>query len=120
LAALRQRYPSSKLWAVFEPRSATACRRLHQAAYASAFESADEVLIAPLGRQNLALDERLDIERLVADLRNRGQQAEAPNSLEGIVAQLVMRAKPGDCIALLSNGRFGGIHEQLLRQLGAE
>jgi UDP-N-acetylmuramate: L-alanyl-gamma-D-glutamyl-meso-diaminopimelate ligase len=120
LAALRQRYPSSKLWAVFEPRSATACRRLHQAAYASAFESADAVLIAPLGRQNLALEERLDVERLVTDLRNRGQQAEAPSSLEGIVDQLVMRTKPGDCIALLSNGRFGGIHEQLLRRLGAE
>jgi UDP-N-acetylmuramate: L-alanyl-gamma-D-glutamyl-meso-diaminopimelate ligase len=120
LMALRFCHRKARLWAVFEPRSATACRKLHQAAYVEAFDAADRVIIAPLGRQNLAVEERLDVELLVAELRARGRQAEAPTSIDAIVETLVEQAKPGDCIALLSNGRFGGIHEQLLRRLGAE
>lgn len=120
LAALRTRYRSGKLWAVFEPRSATACRKLHQQAYASAFARADAVVIAPLGRRNLDEHERLDVVQLVSDLRDRGQQAEAAPSVQAIVEQLAAQAKPGDCIALLSNGYFGGIHQQLLNRLAAE
>ena len=44
------RHPGGALWVVFEPRSATACRALHQEAYARAFDAADHVLLAPLGR----------------------------------------------------------------------
>jgi UDP-N-acetylmuramate: L-alanyl-gamma-D-glutamyl-meso-diaminopimelate ligase len=120
LLALRARYRDGRLVAVFEPRSATACRKLHQHAYPAAFDAADMVLIAPLGRQNLSPDERLDVNQLVTDVRERGRQAEAPASVAAIVERLVALAKPGDCIALLSNGRFGGIHEQLLQRLNAE
>jgi len=117
LRALRARYSTGRLFCVFEPRSATACRKLHQELYPAAFGAADVVLIAPLGRQNLPPEERLDLSQLVADLRARGQQAEAPESVAGIVERLVAQAKSGDCIALLSNGRFGGIHELLLTRL---
>lgn len=120
LMALRARYQPAKLWAVFEPRSATACRKLHQALYPQAFDAADFVLIAPLGRQNLSSDERLDTDQLVTDLRTRGRQAEAAASIEAIVNRLTAQANPGDCIALLSNGSFGGIHEQLLNRLGTD
>lgn len=120
LAALRTRYQTGKLWAVFEPRSATACRKLHQHAYATAFTQAHAVVIAPLGRRNLGEDERLDVQQLVADLRAQGQQAEAAPSIDAIVELLARQAKPGDCIALLSNGYFGGIHQQLLARLSAE
>lgn len=120
LAALRSRYSSGKLWAVFEPRSATACRKLHQDAYASAFAHADAVVIAPLGRRDLEQHERLDVEQLVEDLHTNGQQAEAADSVPAIVELLAEQAKPGDCIALLSNGYFGGIHQQLLTRLCAE
>ena len=43
LRALRARHPQGALWAIFEPRSATACRALHQDAYARAFSAADRV-----------------------------------------------------------------------------
>jgi UDP-N-acetylmuramate: L-alanyl-gamma-D-glutamyl-meso-diaminopimelate ligase len=120
LLGLRSRFPTGRLFAVFEPRSATACRKLHQPLYPLAFDAADRVLIAPLGRQNLPAEEQLDVNQLVADLRVRGRQADAPTSIEAILEQLVAHAKPGDCIALLSNGRFGGIHEQLRKRLSAE
>jgi UDP-N-acetylmuramate: L-alanyl-gamma-D-glutamyl-meso-diaminopimelate ligase len=119
LAALKSRQRSGRLLVVFEPRSATACRKLHQLAYETAFVDADFTVIAPLGRQNLPPEERLDIPELVSALRRRGQKAEAPENLEAILNLLTKEAKPGDQIALLSNGAFGGIHAQLLARLGA-
>ena len=119
LAALRQRHPAGALFAVFEPRSATACRNLHQAEYPTAFESASEVILAPLGRSGLPEDERLNLDQLVRELRARGRDAAAFTSIDAIVAHLAGRAVPGDAIALLSNGAFGGIHGKVLDALAA-
>jgi UDP-N-acetylmuramate: L-alanyl-gamma-D-glutamyl-meso-diaminopimelate ligase len=118
LAALRARHPGGRLYAVFEPRSATACRKLHQAEYARSFDSADGVWLAPLGRSGLPEDERLDLEKLARDLEARGKPAEL-GSVDQIVSALTERAQPGDVVALLSNGAFGGIHGKLLAALGA-
>ncbi len=117
LRALRSRHPSRKLLAVFEPRSATACRNLHQEAYATCFDDADEVLLAPLGRSGLPAEKRLDLPQLVRALVDRGRRAQASESIESIVEYLVAHAQPGDAIALLSNGAFGGIHSKLLDAL---
>lgn len=117
LAALRGRHPAGKLFAVFEPRSATACRRMHQDEYTHAFESADEVLLAPLGRSNLAPEEALDLDRLARDLNARGKAARALPSVEAILDYLALHVGPGSVVALLSNGAFGGIHAKLLERL---
>jgi UDP-N-acetylmuramate: L-alanyl-gamma-D-glutamyl-meso-diaminopimelate ligase len=118
LAALKARHPRGRLWAVFEPRSATASRKLHQDAYPASFEHADEVLIAPVARA-LPEAERLDVGQIAADLRQQGKSAEAPATLGEIEARLLERARRGDVIALLSNGSFGGIHQRLLEALAA-
>jgi UDP-N-acetylmuramate: L-alanyl-gamma-D-glutamyl-meso-diaminopimelate ligase len=117
LAALRAKHPSGQLFAVFEPRSATACRRMHQDEYTRAFEAADVVLLAPLGRSNLAPEEALDLARLASDLNGRGKAAQALPSVEAIVDYLALNVAPGSVIALLSNGAFGGIHAKLLERL---
>jgi UDP-N-acetylmuramate: L-alanyl-gamma-D-glutamyl-meso-diaminopimelate ligase len=114
LRALRSRHPSGALWVAFEPRSATACRALHQEAYARAFGAADHVLLAPLGRTDLPVGERLDLARLADAL---GAKAAVMPSVAAIVARLVNDAVPGDIIAVLSNGAFGGIHQRLLDEL---
>jgi UDP-N-acetylmuramate: L-alanyl-gamma-D-glutamyl-meso-diaminopimelate ligase len=116
LRALRGRHPGGRLWAAFEPRSATACRSLHQAAYVRAFEVADEVLLAPLGRTNVPEGERLDLDRLAREL---GNKAHAMPDVDAIVARIASHARSGDCVALLSNGAFGGVHQKLLETLGA-
>lgn len=118
LRALRTRHPRGRLWAVFEPRSATACRALHQDAYARAFGAADRVILAPLGRSEIPAGERLDLDRLAAELRAAGKDAEAAPSVEAIVHAIASGARPGDTIALLSNGAFGGIYEKLRAALG--
>lgn len=117
LRAVRDRYRNGKLFAVFEPRSATACRNIHQAAYAAAFDAADVVLLAPSGRANIPAAERLDLELLAAELRDRGKDAATYPSVGSICDALVSRAMSGDIIALLSNGDFGKIHELLLEKL---
>jgi UDP-N-acetylmuramate: L-alanyl-gamma-D-glutamyl-meso-diaminopimelate ligase len=114
LRALRSRHPSGALWAVFEPRSATACRAIHQATYAEAFGAADKVLFAPLGRTNVPEDERLDLSRLARDL---GAKARTMPDVDTIVATLRAEARPGDTVAVLSNGAFGGIHQKLIAAL---
>jgi UDP-N-acetylmuramate: L-alanyl-gamma-D-glutamyl-meso-diaminopimelate ligase len=114
LRALRARHPKGALWAVFEPRSATACRSLHQQAYAEAFKDADRVLFAPLGRTNIPEGERLDVDRIAREL---GERAEATTSVESILDILRRQTKAGDAIALLSNGAFGGLHARLLSAL---
>lgn len=115
LRALRSRHPSGKLWAVFEPRSATACRNTHQHEYAGAFGIADRVLFAPLGRTNIPESERLDLARIAAEI---GPSATAAPSIDAIVETVVRDARPGDVVALLSNGAFGGVQTRLLTELG--
>jgi UDP-N-acetylmuramate: L-alanyl-gamma-D-glutamyl-meso-diaminopimelate ligase len=115
LRALRSRHPQGQLWVAFEPRSATACRALHQEAYARAFDAADRVLLAPLGRTNIPKAERLDLAKLAAEL---GGKARVMESLDGIVEVVAAEAKRGDTVALFSNGAFGGVHGKLLKALG--
>jgi UDP-N-acetylmuramate: L-alanyl-gamma-D-glutamyl-meso-diaminopimelate ligase len=117
LAALRARHPAGRLFAVFEARSATACRRMHQAEYAVSFDAADDVLLPPLGRSNLAAEEALDLELLVATLSSRGRRAARYPSVDSIVQKLAEEAREGDVVALLSNGAFGGIHAKVLSRL---
>ena len=116
LAALRSKHPEGKLWAVFEPRSATACRSLHQTDYESSFDAADRVVFAPLGRSDIPEGERLDLGRIS---RAIGGRASVATSVDDIIATLVADAQAGDTIALLSNGAFGGIYEKLRAALSA-
>jgi UDP-N-acetylmuramate: L-alanyl-gamma-D-glutamyl-meso-diaminopimelate ligase len=113
LAGLRAKHPMGTLFAVFEPRSATACRRLHQEAYAISFDAADRVVFPPVGRPEIPEEERLDLDRLAAALDARGKRATVAASVDAIVTLLAEEARPGDVIALLSNGAFGGIYTKL-------
>lgn len=119
LLALRARHPEGRLIAVFEPRSATACRKLHQDDYPPAFAAADVTLLAPLGRGNLPTSEVLDVEAVAAAIRTGGGVAEALGSHERILERVEELARPGDVVALLSNGAFGGVPRRLLERLGA-
>jgi UDP-N-acetylmuramate: L-alanyl-gamma-D-glutamyl-meso-diaminopimelate ligase len=117
LAALRLGYPSRRIWAVFEPRSASSCRRVFQDDFAQAFSAADEVLVAAVFRSSLPESERLSEERLVADLRARGQRARYIPEIDRIVETIAGEHRDGDLVVLMSNGGFGGIHQKLLHAL---
>jgi UDP-N-acetylmuramate: L-alanyl-gamma-D-glutamyl-meso-diaminopimelate ligase len=118
LDALRTGYPQRRIWAVFEPRSASSCRRVFQDDFARAFGSADEVVIAGVFRSTLPEPERLSAEQLVADLVARGQRARYIPTVDEIVTTVSAEARDGDVVVLMSNGGFGGIHRKLLEALG--
>ena len=117
LSALRAGYPGRRVWAVFEPRSASSCRRVFQDAFAAAFGAADEVVLAAVFRSSLPDTERLDADRLIADLRARGKPARHIPNNDDIVSTIVREHRDGDVVVLMSNGGFGGIHRTLLRAL---
>jgi UDP-N-acetylmuramate: L-alanyl-gamma-D-glutamyl-meso-diaminopimelate ligase len=117
LSALRSGYPERRVWAVFEPRSASSCRRVFQDAFAAAFGAADEVILAAVFRSSLPEGERLDADRLVADLRAGGTRARYIPDNDEIVRAIVREHRPGDVVVLMSNGGFDGIHRKLLRAL---
>jgi len=117
LTGLRVANPDARIWAVFEPRSASSCRRIFQDDFARAFGPATEVLIAPVFRSALPEAERLSVPQLVRDLASRGQAARAAGSLDEIIKVIVDERRSGDLVVLMSNGGFGGIHQKLLQAL---
>ncbi|HET6336306.1 MAG TPA: Mur ligase family protein [Polyangiales bacterium] len=115
LRGFRERHPQGRLIAVFEPRSATASRRMHQEAYAKAFEPADITLLAPVGRAEIPEAEKLDTKALAAAISSDGRHsAEALGSIDAVIARALALANPGDVIVVMSNGAFGNIHDRLL------
>ncbi len=117
LSALRSGYPNNRIWAVFEPRSASSCRRVFQDDFARAFGAADEVIVAGVFRSSLPDSERLSAEQLVEDLRARNQRARYIAAVDDIVSTVVSEHRRGDIVVLMSNGGFGGIHRKLLKAL---
>jgi UDP-N-acetylmuramate: L-alanyl-gamma-D-glutamyl-meso-diaminopimelate ligase len=119
LSALRGGYAGRRIWAVFEPRSASSCRRVFQDDFARAFGAADEVIIAAVFRSALPESERLSAEQLVADVNARGRHARHIPDIDAIIHTIVTEHRPGDIVVLMSNGGFGGIHRKLLSDLGS-
>jgi UDP-N-acetylmuramate: L-alanyl-gamma-D-glutamyl-meso-diaminopimelate ligase len=117
LAGLRAAQPGARIWAVFEPRSASSCRRVFQDDFANAFAGADEIVLAPVFRSTLPEGERLSIPRLVRDLRDRRKSAREAASIDDIVDTIAREHRPGDLVVVMSNGGFGGIHRRLLQAL---
>jgi UDP-N-acetylmuramate: L-alanyl-gamma-D-glutamyl-meso-diaminopimelate ligase len=118
LEGLRQAYPGSRLWAVFEPRTATSRRRIFQQEYAQALRLADRVLLADVFRKaQLPETDRLAPEALVQTLQQQGVAAWFYPTTEAIIAHLCREARQQDVIAIMSNGGFENIHQRLLTAL---
>jgi UDP-N-acetylmuramate: L-alanyl-gamma-D-glutamyl-meso-diaminopimelate ligase len=120
LQAVRASYPDRRIWGVFEPRSATSCRRIFQDDFARAFvdSAADEIVLAAVFRSSLPETERLSVEDLVRDVTRGGRRARSIPAVDDIVGTIVREAADGDLVVIMSNGGFDGIHEKLLAALG--
>lgn len=116
--SLRQAYPGSRLWVLFEPRSNTTRRAVFQTELAEALALADSAVVAAMtDLHKIPENDRLDPERLCADITRLGGSASYLDDVDAIVAHVKKHARPGDLVAVLSNGGFGGIHRKLLESL---
>ena len=118
VSALASAYEGQRLVAVFEPRTNSSRRRVFQDAYVSAFDQAQEVLIKePEPLANVPPEERFSCRQLAEDLVQRGVDAHYFPDTDAVIAYLVAHARPGDVLAILSNGGFDNIHTRLLSAL---
>ena len=114
LRAVRETYQPARLWALYEPRSATSRRNVFQKEIAEALSLADCVAVSALYRpEKVAEAERLDLPRVIEDLRQAGRLAWILESVEDIIQKVCQQAISGDLIVILSNGGFGGIYDKL-------
>ena len=119
LGGLSGRFGPGKLIAAFEPRSATSRRAVFQNAFVDALAAADEVVLAPIHTpEKLPENDRLDVERLAADLRTHDVPARLVPTVEATVNHLAERAVAGDTVVVMSSGDYGGLHDKLLMKLG--
>jgi len=117
LKAVRRASPGRRIWAVFEPRSASSCRSVFQDDFARAFAGADEVVLATVAKSNIPSDQRLSESRLVSELNAAGVRARHLPDVPSIVSAVAADARAGDLIVVMSNGGFGGIHNKLVAAL---
>src|SRR5579864_2907832 len=123
LTALRSSYPGARLWAILEPRSNTMRRNVLQNELGKSLALADEVVVANAFKSEAIPEaERLDLAVVAAQIQKHGRRARMVPTVEGIVQLVAPELRPGDVVAILSNGGFGGIYEKLperLQSLGA-
>ncbi len=121
LRAIRTSYPDRRVWAIFEPRSATACRRVFQDDFARAFieSGADEVILPDVFRASLPPEQRLSVSELIKTVEAAGRRARHVPTVDAIVSTVAAEARPDDVVVIMSNGGFDGIHEKLLSALAA-
>ena len=116
LSALRTGYPGRRVWAVFEPRSASSCRRVFQDDFATAFGAADEVVLRPSSAR-VFLKQSGCRPNSWSTISREGRHARHIPEIDDIVSTIVREHRDGDVVVLMSNGGFGGIHGKLLQAL---
>jgi UDP-N-acetylmuramate: L-alanyl-gamma-D-glutamyl-meso-diaminopimelate ligase len=115
IEAVKERFKSSRVHAVFEPRSATSRRRVFQKDYAQAFKIADFTWLAkPYAQENISESDRFSSDELVNDI---GNSAHVFSSVDDGVKAIKAKARAGDAVVIMSNGSFDGIYQKLLAAL---
>ena len=118
LDACRGRFPDKKLWAVFEPRSATSRRNIFEDAYYRALGKADAAGVSSHPRlAEIPEEERFEPQRLLAKLKATGKRTVFGETAAELHDELLRESLPGDVVILFSNGDFGGLSHRLVESL---
>jgi UDP-N-acetylmuramate: L-alanyl-gamma-D-glutamyl-meso-diaminopimelate ligase len=116
--AVKEAYPDRRVWAVFEPRSATSRRNSFQNELPESLMEADKIILAKLFLPDkIKPENRFDLEAAVKCLRNKGKDAYLISEVEDIIDYIVKNGEPGDIVLIMSSGGFDNIHRKLLDQL---
>lgn len=124
LRGARGRYPNSRIWAVFEPKSISSARKEFEQGYVEAFREADRVLIGPVFHrdryvQRYGIDKMMSVPAITAALKSGGVDAEQIEDFDAIANRVASDAGSDDVVVVMSSGAFGGVHEKILDALRA-
>jgi len=109
LSAVRSKVgPTSRIFAVLEPRSNTMRMGIHKDTLGAALSSADQVLMYEPDKLNWDLSESLGI---------LGDKCKVYTEIKQIIEDLANSAHANDHIVIMSNGGFQSIHEKLIQKL---
>ncbi len=100
--------PGSRLHVILEPRSNTMQMGTHRARLPASLRNADRVWLY----QSPGMD--WQVSEVAEPL---GATAQWDQDLPRLVDRIVAEARAGDCLLVMSNGAFGGIHGRLLDAL---
>jgi UDP-N-acetylmuramate: L-alanyl-gamma-D-glutamyl-meso-diaminopimelate ligase len=118
IRAVRERFGSRRLLAVFEPRSNSSRRKVFQQAYAGAFDLADMIIIPePPLMEKVPPEERFSSSELVDDLIGNGRQAFYSPNTDALLEELLHLCRPGDVVLFMSNGAFDNLPARLVTKL---
>lgn len=116
---IRERYADRRVIAVFEPRSNTSRRDIHQYAYVNALREAAQVFLkVPEPHDKVPIDHQLNVNEIVADLKSAGVTAHGSADVAELVNLVAAEARKGDLVLVMSNGAFGGFIPSLMEALG--
>ena len=115
---MKEAYPEQRIWAIFEPRSATCKRKIFEERLPKSFAPADRVIISGLfAPDKIDPEDRLDPEVVIKQINKNGGQAYFISGIEALVDKLTNECRPQDVLLIMSSGGFSGIHQKLLDQL---
>jgi UDP-N-acetylmuramate: L-alanyl-gamma-D-glutamyl-meso-diaminopimelate ligase len=123
--AIREAFPSARLWAVFEPRSNSSRRKVFQEEYIKAFKKADYAILKNV--QARASDsglELIDVRLLSESIAASGVSSvclDDVNAIRDFLWKEIPRtgsdSNVRDVIFVMSNGSFDGLNELLQKDL---
>ena len=118
LDGFKKKFPTRKLWAVFEPRSHTMRRNVSEKNLAKALAKADRAIIAPVFKAEKILeDERMNPDNVVQMVFKNGGEADYVTKTSFIEEFLIRKIDKGDVIVFMSNGDFDGLPQKVLAAL---
>jgi UDP-N-acetylmuramate: L-alanyl-gamma-D-glutamyl-meso-diaminopimelate ligase len=118
IRAVREKYKTRRLVAVFEPRSNSSRRNIFQDRYALSFDEADLVLIPePPLMEKIPPKERLSSKDLVEALKRRGLKAFYAPDTNHLLDEIIRQSREGDLVLIMSNGPFDNLPQRLLDRL---
>jgi UDP-N-acetylmuramate: L-alanyl-gamma-D-glutamyl-meso-diaminopimelate ligase len=120
LDGILERYAGRRVIAVFEPRSNTSRRNIHQIPYVNALRRVPQAFVrVPEPHDKMPIAEQLDVRAIVDDLRAEGVDAHAAAEVPALVDLVAAAVRPNDLVLVMSNGSFGGFIPLLMERLRA-
>ena len=118
IIAVKEKYKTRRLIAVFEPRSNSSRRNIFQDRYALSFDQADLILIPePPLMEKIPPEERFSSKELVEELKGRGSRAFYAPSTDHLLDEIIRQSRDRDVILIMSNGPLDNLPQRLLDRL---